>query len=252
MNGPLSRREFSSRSIQTLLTIALVDQLAQADLLAATGQGVAVKWLRQVNEIGQDLRDEELQQLEWQKQVQKLFEEVEMSQFLKFIDFAKLESGVKWKDNGARSLRFKYPELKGVPRKLAFGQQIFALKKGRSVVPHGHNNMATAFLILKGNFHGQHWDRIEDEKDHIIIKPTIDDRFGAGGVSTVTDFKDNVHWFKALEDRSFIFNIHLLGVDPKSKQRTGRVYVDPKGKKIAGGLIRAPRMNSKESHKLYG
>lgn len=252
MSKSISRREFTGDSIKTLLAIALVDQLAQADLLAGPGHAVAAKWLQQVNEVGQDLRDQKLQQLEWQKQVQALFENVEMNRFLKFIDFNKLQSGVKWKDNGARSLRFKYPELKGVPRKLVFGQQIFALKKGRSVVPHGHNNMATAFLILKGDFHGQHWDRVEDEKDHIIIKPTIDERFGAGGVSTVSDFKDNVHWFKALEDKSFIFNIHLLGIDPKSKQRTGRVYVDPNGKEIAGGLIRAARLNSKEAHRLYG
>lgn len=253
MNQPtFSRREFSTTSLKSLLTIALVDQLAQADLFAGAGEGVAVEWLKQVNQIGLDLKDKKLQQLAWQKQVHELFEDIELSELLKFIDFSKLESGVKWADNGARSLRFKYPELSGIPRKLVFGQQIFALKKDRSVVPHGHNNMATAFLILKGNFEGRHWDRVEDQKDHIIIKPTIDEKFGPGGISTVTDQKDNVHWFKALDDQSFIFNIHILGVDPSSEARTGRVYVDPNGKQIAGGLIRAPRISSKQSHERYG
>jgi len=41
----------------------------------------------------------------------------------------------------------KFPKIEGIPEKFAFGQQIFALKKDRAVVPHGHNNMATAFLI---------------------------------------------------------------------------------------------------------
>jgi hypothetical protein len=250
--APLSRRDFSGDSIKSLLTIALVHQLAQFDLLAGSGHGVAVKWLRQINEIGLDLKDQKLRQLAWQEKVHTLLEDIELTELLKFIDFAKLESGVKWTDNGARSLRFKYPELRGVPGKLVFGQQIFALKKDRSVVPHGHNNMATAFLILKGKFHGQHWDRVEDQKDHLIIKPTIDRTFGPGGVSTVTDQKDNVHWFKALEDKAFIFNIHILGFDPNSEKRTGRVYVDPQGKRIAGGLIRAPRISSKQSHQLYG
>ena len=68
------------------------------------------------------------------------------------------------------------------------------------MVPHGHNNMATAFIILKGDFHGRHYDRLEDEQDHVIIRSTIDKQFGPGGFSTISDFKDNVHWFKATSE----------------------------------------------------
>ena len=38
-----------------------------------------------------------------------------------------------------------------------FGKQIFALKKDRSVVPHGHDNMCTGFIILRGSFSGKHY-----------------------------------------------------------------------------------------------
>ena len=38
----------------------------------------------------------------------------------------------------------------------------------------------------------------------------------------------------------------------EAQKRTGRVYVDPKGEPIEGGLIRARRIDSKEAHKLYG
>jgi hypothetical protein len=37
--------------------------------------------------------------------------------------------------------------------------------------------MATAFLILKGEFHGRHYDRVADEDEHMLIKPTIDRKF---------------------------------------------------------------------------
>ena len=119
-------------------------------------------------------------------------------------------------------------------------------------MPHGHNNMATAFLILKGEFRGRHYDRVEDEDQHIIIKPTIDRKFVAGQYSTVTDLKDNVHWFKSVSEPAFIFNIHALNVNPGSQKRTGRVYVDPQGEKLQGGLVRAKRINHKEAHELYG
>ena len=151
-----------------------------------------------------------------------------------------------------RSLRFNFREIEGVPTKLSYGKQIFAFKKGRSVVPHGHNNMATAFLILKGDFHGRHYDRLEDEKEHLIIRPTIDREFHPGEYSSVTDFKDNVHWFLSKSEPAFVFNIHALNVNPGSEKRTGRVYVDPDGEKIQGGMIRARRINHDEAHKLYG
>ncbi|MFT4588877.1 MAG: hypothetical protein ACI8QF_002985 [Limisphaerales bacterium] len=248
----LSRRDFTKRALPTLLTIAMVEHLFRGDLFAGESRSIAVKWLNEVNEIGMDLKSQELKQTEWQKKVKELFERIELAELLKFIDFERLEQSVQMRDNGARSIRFKYPKRPGTPEKLVFGQQIFALKKGRSVVPHGHNNMATAFLVLKGDFHGLHYDRIEDQKKHLIIRPTIDDKFGPGTCSTVSDVKDNIHWFKALKEPAFIFNIHILGFDPDSENRTGRIYVDPKGEKIAGGLIRARLIDSKEAHKRYG
>ena len=144
------------------------------------------------------------------------------------------------------------PAVEGLPKELVYGRQIFALKKDRSVVPHGHNNMATAFLILQGDLQGKHYDRIEDQAEHIVIKPTIDRKFKPGECSTVTDYKDNVHWFKALTEPAFIFNLHLLDVQPGTKLPTGRVYIDPAGEKLDGGLIRAKRIGYKEANELYG
>jgi hypothetical protein len=137
-------------------------------------------------------------------------------------------------------------------RQLVFGKQIFALKKDRSVVPHGHNNMATAFLILKGDLQGRHYDRLEDHEDHYVIKPTIDRKFGPGGCSTVSDYKDNIHWFQALTEPAYIFNIHVLNVNPDNREPTGRLYLNPHGEKLKGGLIRAPRIGYKEAHELFG
>ena len=76
-----------------------------------------------------------------------------------------------------RACRSDFSHVGGLPVKLPFGGQIFAMSKGRSVVPHGHDNMATGFLVVKGNFRGRHYDRLEDHSDHYIIRPTIDREF---------------------------------------------------------------------------
>ena len=126
------------------------------------------------------------------------------------------------------------------------------MKKGGSVIPHGHNNMATAFLVLKGELHGRHYDRIEDEPEHLLIKPTIDRGFKPGESSSVSDYRDNIHWFKATSETAFIFNIHILDVRPGSALPTGRVYVNPNGEAVSGGLIRAPRLGWRQAHDLFG
>ena len=126
------------------------------------------------------------------------------------------------------------------------------LKKGRSIVPHGHDNMCTGFVVLRGEFEGKHYDRIEDKGDHYLIKPTIDRLFKPGECSTISDHKDNVHWFKAVSETAFVFNIHVNGYNMDSKKASRRVYLDPEGEKGEGGLIVAKKISSTECHKKFG
>jgi hypothetical protein len=248
----LTRRAFTQQSLGSLLTFALLDTLCQHDLWADEIKPVTARWLADVNQLGQDLKDQKLKAVAWQQKIEELFAQVDLPDLLRMIDFDRLTANLELKDNGARSLRFSFQEIDGVPTRLVFGKQIFALKKGRSVVPHGHNNMATAFLILGGQLRGRHYDRLKDEPGYMVIKPTIDRTFDRGGCSTISDFKDNVHWFQAITEPSFIFNIHVMGVNPASGTPTGRVYIDPEGEKLAGGLVRARLVDYDEANRLYG
>ncbi|MEO2048162.1 MAG: hypothetical protein ABGX16_16540 [Pirellulales bacterium] len=247
----ISRRSFTRNVLGSLLTFSLFETLFECNAFAEKVRPITARWLSDVNQLGFYLKDQKVSQIIWQDQLEKLFAQVDLEELLGLIDFDKLTKNVKLKERGARSLRFSFRQLEGVPEKLAYGKQVFALKKGRSVVPHGHNNMATAFIILKGEFHGRHYDRLEDEKDHVIIRSTIDERFAPGDYSTVSDFKDNVHWFKATSEPAFIFNIHALNVGI-GKKRTGRVYLDPNGEKLTASRIRAPRLTYDEAHRRYG
>ena len=143
-------------------------------------------------------------------------------------------------------------KVDGLPPWLVFGKQIFAMRKGRSIVPHGHDNMCTGFIVLRGSFVGRHYDRIEDRTDSYLIKPTIDRLFKPGECSTISDHKDNVHWFKADTDPGIVFNIHLMGYNPENPKPSRRVYVDTEGEKVQGDMIVARKMTSAECHKKYG
>jgi len=246
----LTRREFQQQTLGGLLTWSLLNTLFTADAFANEVKLLATQWLSELNTMSLDLRGQKLDPLVWQKQVEVLFSQVDLPQLLKFIDFAKLTRNVTLKDRGELSLKAAIPMVEGLPTELVFGHQVFALNKDRSVVPHGHDNMATAFLILQGEFHGRHYDRLEDVgKEHMIIRPTLDKSFGVGSFSTVTDLKDNVHWFRANSDQSYIFNIHIMSVKPG---RSGRVYIDPDGEKLSDGSIKARKIDHAEANKLYG
>ncbi|MBX9655935.1 hypothetical protein K2Y11_20145 [bacterium] len=248
----IDRRSFVTSTTGSMLAYALLDVIFAREAFADDVKPILVKWLRDLNEMSIDAKKGTLSQTDWQKSVDQLFGQVELPELLKLIDFQRIEKKGPLADVGARSYRFAFGKIDGVTDRLVFGQQIFGLKKDRSVVPHGHENMVTAFLILKGDFHGRHYDRFEGDKTYSIIKPTIDDTFTVGGHSTISDVKDNVHWFKATSDGSYILNIHVLGVDKANREPTGRVYLDPNGEKLSDGRIRAPRISYEQAHKLYG
>lgn len=248
----LTRRSFGHQTLGALLTYSLLETLCTRELFAADMKLLAAKWMKDLQDLSNDVKGAKLKQTEWQTKVDELFAQVDLADAMKFLDIEKLTENIKYKDQGEVSLRAKFPQVEGLPTSFVFGHQIFALSKGRSVVPHGHNNMATAFLILQGTFQGKHYDRLEDEAEHIIIRPTIDAEFGPGGHSTVSDHKDNVHWFQAKSDKAFIFNIHVMNVDPNAKNRSGRLYIDPKGEKLSDNRIRAKRISTNEAYKLYG
>ncbi|HLQ46568.1 MAG TPA: hypothetical protein VK137_17625 [Planctomycetaceae bacterium] len=248
----LSRRDFAKATLGSLLSYSLLETLFRKDAFADEIKPTAIHWLKELNTLASDVREQRITQVEWQKQIEALYRKIDLADLLQLVDFDALTRDLKIVDNGANSLRPRFPKVEGLPTEFVFGRQIFALKKGRSVVPHGHNNMATAFLILKGDMRGRLYDRLEDEESHILIKPTIDRSFTVGETSSISDYKDNVHWFQALSESAFIFNIHVLNVRPGSGESTGRVYLDPNGEKLSDGLIRAKKLGHKEAHDIYG
>ncbi len=246
----LSRRVFNEGTLGSLLTFSMLESLFLSDAFGAEVRPLTARWLTSLDQLGRDMKGQKLTQVQWQGKVEELFAAVDLADLLRFIDFDKLTANLKLRDRGELSLRPKFPQVDGLPTDLVFGHQTFALRQGRSVVPHGHNNMATAFLVLKGKFAGRHYDRLEDQAKHYIIEPTIDRNFVAGEYSTVSDHKDNIHWFKSTSETGFIFNIHVLNV--VAGKSSGRVYLDPHGEQLSGGRIRARKLRAAEAYKLYG
>ncbi|MBX6313360.1 MAG: hypothetical protein IRY99_10665 [Isosphaeraceae bacterium] len=252
MPSPISRREFTRQALQSLTAVALIDGLAGHRLFGADVKPLVADWLKELNAISRDCKDEKIKDVEYQKALEDLYRRVDLKALLRTLDFDRIARGVNYRPRGETSLPVDFQNVSGLPTRLVFGRQIFALKKGRSVVPHGHDKMATGFLILDGRLRGRHWDRVEDEGDHYLIRPTIDRTFVPGEFSTISDHKDNIHWFTAESDTAFIFNVHVIGINPENTNVAGRVYIDPMGEPLSGGLVRAPKISRAEANQRYG
>jgi hypothetical protein len=247
-----SRRSFNARLLGSLTAYGLIETVFTHNLFAEPVKPIIQTWMADLAALSQDLKDQKLKDIDFQTKLEELYKRVDLDQLIGLIELDRLTKDLKYPDKGAANIGIDLSKVEGLPSKLAFGKQIFACQKGRSIVPHGHDNMSTGFIILRGTWAGKHYDRVEDKDDHYLIKPTIDKAFKPGECSTISDHKDNVHWFKAETEAAFIFNVHIMGYNPENKNVANRVYIDPEGEKTSGGLIVAKKISSAECHKKYG
>lgn len=247
-----SRREFQARLIGSAITFGLVEMLWTRDLFAEPVKPTIDLWFRELVQMSKDLRGRKLTDVEFQGKMEELYKRVDLKALCGLVKLDEIETTKKLPDSGAANVGFDLSKVEGLPANVGFGKQVFGCKKGKSIVPHGHANMCTGFIILKGKWHGRHYDRLESHADHYIIKPTIDRHFEPGDLSTISDHKDNIHWFKSESDAAYIFNVHVIGYDPAIKDASGRLYLDVEGEKLAGGLVKAPKMSSAACHKKFG
>ena len=247
MSGP-TRREL----LGSLLGFALVEALWSRELLAAKARPVLGPWFKELAEMTRDLRGRRMLDLEFQDRMEDLYRRVDLAALVELVDLEVLAKRMLLPARGAIGQGVELRGLAGLPAELGFTRQIFACGKGRSIVPHGHNNLVSGFIVLKGRWRGRHYERLETHADHFVIRPTIDRAFGPGDLSTISDHRDNVHWFQAESDTAFIFNVHVSGIDPSQRRSSGRLYLDPGGEPRPDGTIRAPKLSWADCHDKYG
>lgn len=249
---PLDRRKFLKHTLSSFYSLSLVSTLCQANALTGIVKSVTHKWLFDMEQISKDLRAGRIGVTGWQDQIETLLNKVDMADLLKAIDYERLSRSTTLYADHETAEEISFAKVKGLPGKLAFAPFFYGMKKGAAIVPHGHRNMTTMHMMLKGETHGRLYNRVDDEPDFLTVIPTKDKMMQVGEVSTISGKRDNIHWFKALTEPVFMFNIGVYGLVPDS-ETTGRDYIDAdRGEKVSGGAIRVPRIDDKTAYRIYG
>ena len=234
------------------LTFSLVKALCGGQILRAAVRPTVVKWLSEVEEMSSGLKGHKLRPSEWQAKIEELFHRVELKDLLRSINYDELIKEPLFPEDHESALELEFPQVEGLPAELTYIPMFVAFKKGRAIVPHGHRNMVSMHMALAGEVYARHYERRGGDDAHILIEPTLDKTFARGELSTVSDERNNIHWFKAVSGPVFMFNVAVFGLDG-TKNFSGRDYIDPLGaEKLGDGRLRARRITDKEAFKLYG
>ena len=248
----LSRRNFNRSLLHSLLTVSLVETLSAHTLLAKPVHFAVSNWLADVQEASSAMKKRQCSQREWQSKIADIFAHVEQKDLLKAIDFDRLSRKLKMVGSHEGVIETN-PIHTGLPRELSFSTFIYGMKKGASIPPHCHRNMTSMHMPIGGAMHGWHFDRIADEAAHLIVQPTMDRALQIGEVTTISDEKDNVHWFQPTDEVAYTFNIGVYEIDSSQKFGGRQFYLDAAhGEKIGNGKLRVKKLKAEEAYQIYG
>lgn len=246
----MDRRAFNQKILTGVTSFALLDTLFSSQAFSRAIQPLTDHWAIKLNEYCADLRKDHITVLEWQSHIEQLFEKIELSELLNFIEFDRLIKGLQYPDLGVTTRPVTFPKLSGLPPRTAFVKKIFGMKKDRAIIPHGHSNMSSAHLVLKGDMHVRHYDKVRKEDNTLIIKPTIDTLISPGDNSSISDEKDNVHWFVAQTESAFTFDVIML--DLQGAQYDIHNLDMYEQEKLSDGSLQVPILDVQTALKKYG
>lgn len=246
----MNRREFGASLLGNVTSFALIEALIRNNGFSSPIKPIVKHWAEILNEYCSDLKKEAITTTEWQFQVEQLYKKVELEEILKFIDFQRLTQGFDYPDLGVATKKVVFPKLTGLPDKTVFLKKIFGMQKDRAIIPHGHSNMASSHLILKGEMHLRNYEKIRQEEEHLIIKPSVDKIIKLGESSSISDEKNNVHWFIANTPTAFTFDVIMLDIGNKPYDiHNLDIY---KKQQLSDGTMRVPILDVDTALKKYG
>jgi hypothetical protein len=203
--------------------------------------------LRHLDEASRALAARRMPPVEWQRAAEQACAGIDLADLCRRADFDRVIARLPLLDRGTSAAAVEL--LPGQ----AFTPKIFAMGRGRAIIPHGHRNMVSQHVVLQGTMHGRHYERVRDAEKHLYVRPTIDRTFRSGDLSSISDQRDNVHWFVAESDRAYTLDCIVDAIDDRRGYRYHIDFVDPRNAaRESDGTLRMPRLGLEECLSRYG
>lgn len=238
-----NRRTLLQTGVATLLVNALSEAWA-GDRPAALDH-----WARELTDLNAALRAGEVSVTKWQRRIERLNTSVPVADLARYLDVDRLTQRFSYASNLAETADpVLPPEILGPDARRQWLMRVFGLRRGGAVIPHVHNNMVSAHLVISGSFRARTANRLRDEDDAVVLAPTRDRLIGVGDIISMSDRRDNQHWLVAQEDRAMTFDVGVVGLPGSwdyglQANRYNMIFVDVDRRPERDGTIRAPVMS---------
>ncbi len=193
-----TRRQLTSSILAGAGLCALSGMAIRSNAIASDRRTEFLDVLNQIYNVSKMLSTGKVSQLEWQSEISRLVALADYREFKSAIDFDKAAASLRFAEKGVATSRVTLPMAHGMSPTVY--TKLFAVGKGRAVIPHGHKGMCSGHLILDGRMRSRQYDRIETGEKSWRVRPVHDAIEGAGDFSTISDDASNVHWFVAEKD----------------------------------------------------
>lgn len=253
----MERREFLTKSAEAALFYSFYHFLTLTRAWGKSIEPIIKKWIREIEDISASVQNAKITPQEWQNAIERLHSKVPLKDIIKFVDLDRALKIVKYpKEKLGGIVDTVWPEIAGLPKAADMGHKLFIYRKGTSTPPHAHNHLVSAHLVVKGNIHVRTFDRIQDLDKAVLIKVSRDQVAKPGMTVSMSDYKDNVHWFEGLTDISVSFDVPVPNIEPKKEyvipvEGYSQFFIDPTVPARPDGLIEAPVIKFVDSIKQF-
>lgn len=251
----MQRRAFLKSGLLALASYSLLGRVL-AQVPRAKRPASLEAWLLQLHQQCKDLKAGTISPLAWQEALDTLYTTVPLAELLAALDFGKLAEGIPPADRGSSDKMVRLPQLEGL-QGVQYYTKVLKLQRGRAIMPHGHENMASCHLVLGGEFRLRMYEKLEKSADALLVRASQDERIVVGSASSISDDRDNLHWFTCLSDVAYTFDVIVLGIDAAYQHPAGREYdtlfVDAEAASPqSDGSLLMPRLSIPQALAKYG
>jgi hypothetical protein len=250
-----NRRHFGVQLLGSLATWGLLQRAIPLRALARAASPVD-GWLRELHARCRDLGETTITPVEWQEAVEALQRRIPLDDLLAAIDFDQLVRGLRYRADIGVIKEVHLPRLRGLPAR-RFASKLFCYQRGAATPPHAHNNVASVHLVVRGTVRTRTYDRVRDGSRALILRPTRDLEAAPGTAISMSDDRDNAHWFVATSRHAFTFDVVMSDVVAGKSYSTpaeafGQIFLDPTAAPDRSGAISAPIIPFRQALSRFG
>ena len=228
---------------------ALVSELALAQ---PGGRSLpARRWLSLQGELARGLAQGTLSQAHWHHGVNELSSQVDLESLAHELRRARIRDAGEPFGHDPRKRFVTVLDDDERPVRLGYGLALFDFGPDSVITPHAHRYMASAHMVVDGMVRVRTFDRIRDEENAIVVRPTGDVLAEPGHAAAMTTLKDNVHWFAPRSRQAMTIDVIIDGLE-QGRERYLIEPIDPlRAIRLSDGSLRAPVLTFERSMELF-